>query len=133
MRIDTSLVQALIGIVVFTNGVDAGVLAGFGTALSVGTGFLPPEMRAVTGTIANLALAKQNAAKGIIEVVQNGSDYPYICICPTVAQVKTIKSQYGVTLTGTKCPEDTSMGCKAAQVDMSNAPLPVPASTTKAP
>lgn len=125
-----SLVYILIGIAAALQQVEASALAGLGTALSVGTGLLPPELRGITGALANVALAQQNKAKGIIEVVQDGSDYPFICICPTATQIKAIKDSTGVTLTATKCAEDTSMGCKPAQVNMDSVPLPVVKTTT---
>lgn len=107
------------------------IMAGLGTALSVGTGLLPPEMRGMAGTLANAALAKQNKEKGVIEVVQDGSDYPFICICPTATQIKEVKATTGVTIAADKCAEDQKMGCKPAQVNMDSVPLPQVKTTTK--
>ena len=121
-------------LLVFGVGVVRGQsMEGFGTALSIGTGLLPPELRGIAGSVANAALAKQNRARGIIEVAPDGSDYPFICLCATPAQLAILRKTDS-KLKADKCPEDPEMGCKPPQVNMENVPLPVlptPKPTTK--
>ena len=105
-------------------GVAHAQFEGLGTALSIGTGLLPPEMRGIAGSVANAALAKQNKARGIIEVAPDGSDYPWICLCPTPGQLALLKKTKP-DIKADKCPEDPEMGCKPPQVNMDNAPLPI--------
>lgn len=103
--------------------VRADITSSLGSALSMGTGFLPPELRGIAGTAANMALAQANKKKGVMEFVMDGSDYPYICLCPTANQIAQLKKQ-GITAAPDKCPEDSTMGCRAPQMNMDNAPLP---------
>ena len=100
-----------------------------GTVLSAGTGLLPPELRGMAGTAANMALAKQNQEKGVIEFVMDGSDYPWICLCPTKSQIDAVRTNSGgkIILRPDKCSEDLSMGCRKPQVNMDAAPMPQPA------
>ena len=112
-------------------GVQGDAMSGFGSVLSIGTGLLPPEMRGIAGSVANAALAKQNKERGIIEVAPDGSDYPWICLCATKSQVDALAKQ-NVKINPLKCPEDQEMGCKQPQVNMDNAPLPVPKQATAA-
>ena len=102
----------------------AGVMSSLGSVLSVGTGFLPPEMRGMAGTVANAALAKQNRERGIIEVAPDGSDYPWICLCATPKQFETLKKTVKDYKSISQCPEDLKMGCRTPQVNMDAAPLP---------
>ena len=111
----------------------ASASAMLGSVLSAGTGMLPPELRGIAGTAANMALAKQNKEKGVIEFIMDGSDYPWICLCPTKAQIAAVKSSSGMVIAPDKCAEDQSMGCRNPQVSMDSAPLaqPVAKTTTK--
>ena len=94
--------------------------------MGMAAAFVPPEMRGVMGGIANVALAKQNAQKGIIELVQDGSDYPYVCLCGTPEQLKQLNVN-GVNIAPNQCPENTAMGCRPPQMNVTGAPMPIPA------
>lgn len=103
------------------------LMSSFGGAASMATGFLPPEMRGMAGTVANVALAGANKKKGILEFVMDGSDYPWICICPTTEQISQLKTVCpGAVFATDKCAEDHTFGCRPAQGDMSTAPMPTP-------
>ena len=97
--------------------------------MGMAAAFVPPEMRGVMGGIANVALAKQNAQKGIIELVQDGSDYPYVCLCGTPEQLKQLNVN-GVNIAPNQCPENTEMGCRPPQMNVTGAPMPIPAPPT---
>ncbi len=126
----TKPIRAIVTVLVtLLSETQSDVLSGLGSALSIGTGLLPPEMRGIAGSVANAALAKQNKERGIIEVAPDGSDYPWICLCATKTQVEGLAKQ-GTKIDPKKCPEDQEMGCKPPQVNMDNAPLPVPSQKT---
>jgi len=108
-------------------------LATFGTVLSAGTGLLPPEMRGIAGTAANMALAKANLKNGIIEIIMDGSDYPWICLCATRTQLKQLNVGRAVPIMADECPDlagkDPKVGCKVPQLLASVVPLPVAPTT----
>jgi hypothetical protein len=90
------------------------------------TPFLPPEARGIAGAAASAAMAAANKKKGLIEFVTDGSEYGWICLCPTKAVQDSLVKQ-GFQAAADKCPEDQTMGCRPPQVDMSSAPPPKPA------
>jgi hypothetical protein len=92
--------------------------------LRLATGFLPNELRGLGGAAATAATAAAFKKIGAMEFVTDGSDYPYMCVCPTPDQIAQIR-KLGATIAPDKCPEDQGMGCQPPQVDMSSAPLPV--------
>lgn len=98
-------------------GAVGGKIAGFATP------FLPPELRGITGAAANAAMAAAMKKIGVVNFVTDGTDYPYICLCPTPGQIAALK-KLGSTVAPDKCAEDQTMGCRPPQVDMTNAPLP---------
>ena len=118
-----SLLLAILPVVWISNAEASGALAGLGSVAKFATPFLPAELRGVTGMAATAAMANAYKAKGIIEFVTDGTDYPWICLCPTADQIGQLK-KLGATVAPNKCPEDQKMGCQPPQVDMSSAPLP---------
>ncbi len=121
-------------------------LATFGSVLSAGTGFLPAEMRGIAGTAANMALAAANLKKGMVEVIMDGSDYPWICLCATKSQLAAINKGRKDPIAADQCPEypwkdnkaeeKNKVGCRQPQTNLDNVPLPsaptsAPASTKK--
>jgi hypothetical protein len=113
---------------VFVTGTNADALSGFGSVATMAGSFVPAEFRGITGTIAAAALQKQFKAKGLVDFATDGSDYPFVCLCATPAQLKQLIANGNKDLKADKCPEKQDMGCQQPQVDMTNAPLPVIAS-----
>jgi hypothetical protein len=110
-------------------GTNGDALSGFGQFASMSGAFLPAEFRAVSGTIAAAALQKQYMARGLVDFATDGSDYPFVCLCATPAQLKQLVAAGFKDLKADKCPEKQDMGCQQPQVDVTNAPLPVPSAT----
>ena len=126
----TSTVWVALGILAHTaQGDIIGNLAGAGSAMNMLTPFLPPEARGIAGAAAQAAMAQANKKKGLIDFVTDGSEYGWICLCPTKDQMETLKKN-GFPAAADKCPEDQSMGCRLPQVDMSGAPAPRPTKKT---
>lgn len=86
-----------------------------GMGLTMMTSVMPPELRGLTGTLANVAMAQANKKKGLIEVIQDGSDYGWICLCGSKPELEALKKQ-GKTVSAQKCPDDQEMGCRPRQV-----------------
>lgn len=108
----------------------ADLQSAFGSAVSMAGPFVPKELRGAVGSVANIALAKKNAKMGIIDLVQDGSDYPFICLCGTTEQLKQLNVN-GVNIAANQCPEDITMGCRPAQIDLSGAPMPIPSTSSR--
>ena len=72
-----------------------------GTLTGVAQQFVPPELRGALGTLGNIAKTEQNKKLGIVELLMDGSDYPWMCLCdPSTANI------------GKKeCPGVPGMGC----------------------
>lgn len=102
----------LVAIAAFSGQVEGSMM---GMGLSMMTSVMPPELRGLTGTLANVAMAQANKKKGLIEVIQDGSDYGWICLCGSKAQLAALKKQ-GKTVSAQKCPDDQEMGCRPPQV-----------------
>lgn len=90
------------------------IQASAGMALNMVTSVMPPELRGATGTLANIAMADANKKKGLIEFIQDGSDYGYVCLCPTKEQIANLQKA-GKVAAADKCAEDQKMGCRASQ------------------
>ena len=123
MRVQSVISLILVAIV---DPAKADAMSSFGSVTSMATAFLPPELRGIGGAVANAALATANKKKGLIEFIQDGSDYGWICLCPTTDQIAAIKKSTGQTLAANQCGEDFTMGCKPAQIDMAAAPMITP-------
>lgn len=106
--------------------IGSSIGSAFGSVASFGAAYAPPEFRGILGSAANLAAAKKKSQMGIIDFIQDGSDYPYICLCGTTEQLKQLNVN-GVKIKPNQCPEDTSMGCRPPQIELAGAPMPVPA------
>ena len=94
-----------------------------GGVLTMASGFMPAELRGVTGIAGTALLAGANKERGMLLFVTDGSDYPWTCLCPTASQLTVYKKSYP-NLAADKCPEDQKMGCRPPQVDMTGAPEP---------
>jgi hypothetical protein len=111
-----------------------------GSVLSAGSGFLPPELRGIAGTAANMALAQANLKKGMVEVIMDGSDYPWICLCATRTQLARINAGRADKIAPDQCPDypyrdnkvdpANKVGCRPPQVNIDDTPLPTAPSTT---
>lgn len=118
-----AVIAVIIALLVGNTNADAS--SAFGGLASMATGFLPPEMRGIAGAVANIALAKANMKKGVLEFIMDGTDYPWVCLCATPNQVKQLAAQ-GTKINPSQCPEDSKFGCRQPQDNMDAAPLPQP-------
>ena len=116
-------VAVLLGVVGIDGGVASAILESVGKMGSMLTPFLPPEVRGLTTSASSVLLADANRKKGLIDFVPDGSDYGWICLCPTKYQMDYLVKS-GFQALPDKCTEDAKMGCRLPQIDMTEAPLP---------
>jgi hypothetical protein len=92
-----------------------GILSSVGKVTSMLTPFLPPEVRGIASAASGVLQAEANRKRGLVDFVPDGSDYGWICVCPSKYELElAIKS--GSAAAPDKCAGDIKMGCRPSQV-----------------